>query len=146
VFEVTRVDGLSMYNTLNNKDDLITLKISYLVGTPKYSDIVVLDAPDVANKYYIKRVIGMPNDHLIIKDNQVFINGKLLNESSYIGNEVTEGDINMVIPDGYYFVMGDNREESRDSRSASVGVIAKEHIIGKAVFRIYPFNDFGLLD
>ncbi len=145
VFEVTRVDGLSMYDTLDNGNNLITLKISYLVGNPQYGDIVVLDAPDVADKYYIKRVIALPNDHLIISDNKVYINGELLDETAYIGDEITDGDINMVIPDGYYFVMGDNRDESRDSRADSVGIIAEDHIKGKAVFRIFPFSDFGLL-
>lgn len=145
VFDITRVDGLSMYPTLNDHDDLIHLKITYLFSEPQRGDIVVFDAPDAAGKDYVKRIIGLPNEQITIDRGQVYIDGKLLDEP-YLDGIYTEGDINTVLPDGFYFVMGDNREISRDSRYDDVGLISIDSIHGKAAFRIFPFNDFGTIE
>ncbi|NLF79762.1 MAG: signal peptidase I [Clostridia bacterium] len=145
VFDITRVDGLSMYPTLNDHDDLIHLKITYLFSEPQRGDIVVFDAPDAVGKDYVKRIIGLPNEQVTIERGQVYINGKRLNES-YVDGAYTVGDINTVLPDGFYFVMGDNREISRDSRYDEVGLISIDRIHGKAVFRVFPFNDFGVIE
>jgi signal peptidase I len=142
VFDVTQVDGLSMYPTLDNGDDLINSEISYLFNEPKRGDIVVFDAPDSAGEDYVKRIIGLPNEEIVIDGGLVYINGDLLDET-YLDGIYTEGKIRTVIPDGFYFVMGDNREISRDSRSQDVGLISIDQIHGKAVFRIYPFNSIG---
>jgi len=145
VFDITQVDGLSMYPTLNNKDDLLHIKITYLFSEPQRGDIVVFDAPDEAGEDYVKRIIGLPNEKITINRGMVYINGKLLDEP-YLDGVYTEGDINTVIPDGFYFVMGDNREISRDSRYDEVGLISIDSIHGEAVFRIYPFSDFGAVE
>ena len=94
---------------------------------------------------YVKRVIGLPNEEIKIDRGLIYINGQLLNEE-YVDGLYTDGDIHMIIPEGFYFVMGDNREVSRDSRSAEVGVISRDHIHGKSVLRLYPFKTFGTLE
>ncbi|MBQ1501780.1 MAG: signal peptidase I [Firmicutes bacterium] len=142
VFDITQVQGLSMYDTLNDGDMLVTSRISYILGEPQRGDIVVLNAPDSPGEDYVKRVIAMPNEQLDIEGGLVYIDGKLLPEN-YLDGVFTDGDIHMVIPDGYYFVMGDNRGVSRDSREESVGVISGDNIHGKAVFRFWPFKTIG---
>ena len=142
VFDITKVDGLSMYPTLADNDNLITSKITYLVSEPQRGDIIVFDAPDAAGEDYVKRIIGLPNEEIVIDRGMVYINGQLLDEP-YLDGSYTEGEIKMVIPDGFYFVMGDNREISRDSRISDVGVISSDQIHGKVVFRLFPLSEFG---
>ena len=142
IFDVTRVEGTSMYPTLQDGDNLITSKISYRITEPLRGDIVVLDAPDLPGHDYIKRVIGLPNEEIRIENDKVYIDDELLNEP-YLDGVATDGSVFMVIPDGYYFVMGDNRDDSRDSRVADIGVISKDALEGKALFRIFPLSDFG---
>ena len=144
-FDITMVEGSSMYPTLNSGDNLITSKISYMLSEPERGDIIVLEAPDSPGDDYIKRIIGLPDDHLQIIDGKVYINGKLLDEP-YLNGIPTDGDEDLIIPSGYYFVMGDNRDESRDSRTDKVGVISRNSIVGKSVFRLFPFSDFGRLN
>ncbi len=144
VFEITQVDGPSMIPTLTTDDRLITSKLAYRFGEPSRGDIIVLDAPDDPGQYYIKRIIGLPNEHLSIKDGRVYIDGIKL-EELYLTQLLTEGDIDVVIPEGYYFVMGDNRDESRDSRMDSIGLISEDAIQGKSVFRIFPWDKMGSL-
>lgn len=143
VFELTMVDGTSMAPTLEDGDKLITYKLGYhLEKDPQRGDIVVLNAPDMPGHDYIKRIIGLPNEQITITSGDVFIDGERLNEG-YLDDVYTEGDIDMVIPDGYYFVMGDNRMDSRDSRQEGIGVISRDDINGKAVLRLLPLSDFG---
>ncbi|MEG1537810.1 MAG: signal peptidase I, partial [Clostridiales bacterium] len=132
VFEVTQVEGPSMSPTLVTDDKLITSKLAYTFGQPQRGDIVVLDAPDAEGQYYIKRVIGLPNERITIKDGRVYINDLNLTET-YLTQLLTDGDVDLLIPEGYYFVMGDNRGDSRDSRMESVGLISKNALDGKAV-------------
>lgn len=143
VLDITHVEGSSMYPTLTDNDNLITLKVLYLFDEPQRGDIVVLHAPDSPGEDYIKRIIAIPGDELEISDGNVYING-VLQEESYITG-ITTGTLHTYIEDGYYFVMGDNRENSRDSRASSVGLISRDDIVSKAVLRIYPFRSFGTL-
>ena len=144
-FDVTVVDGDSMFPTLKNGDNLITSKISYIFSEPKRGDIIVLEAPDSPGDDYIKRIVGLPDDHLVIEEGCVYINDKLL-EEPYLNGVTTSGEEDLIIPSGYYFVMGDNRDRSKDSRTDSVGVISSNSIVGKSVFRLFPFSEFGKLD
>ena len=123
----TLVNGESMYPTLKSHD--------YLVAQE-----------NGRKKELVKRVIGVPGDHLKIKDSKVYINGKLLNEVSYIHDNYTEGDIDMVIPKGKVFAMGDNREVSLDSRYKEVGLVDEENIKGKVILRVFPFTDIGIFE
>ncbi len=143
VIDITKVDGTSMNATLVNKDNIITAKIAYVLNEPERGDIIVFDAPDTAGEDYVKRIIGLPNEEIIIENGTVYIDGQVLKEPYLASGVYTDGEIRMVIPDGFYFVMGDNRTVSRDSRAAEVGVINKDLIHGKAVFRIFPFSSFG---
>ena len=148
VFDFTLVEGESMINTLHDRDKVITVKIGYLFGSPKRGDIVILHPPNQENEYYIKRVIGLPGDTIELRDGKVYINEKLLDEP-YLEEGVetwanlTYGNMTLTVPEGHYFVIGDNRGNSRDSRNPAVGLIERGKIKGKAVFRFLPFDSFG---
>ena len=143
VVQFNLVEGSSMSPTLENGNLLITSKIGYLLGEPQRGDIVILDAPDEKNVYYIKRVIALPNEKLTITNGKVYINDVLL-EEDYLGLTATLGNINTVVPEHHYFVMGDNRMNSHDSRG--FGFISVNNIHGKIVFRLFPFSDFGSMN
>ena len=142
------VSGASMYPTLHNGDRMILSKI----GEINRFDVVVLKAPD-ENVEYIKRVIGMPGDTLEMKQGVLYINGKKI-EQPFINTEALQKQTVFIddftlqtltgetkIPEGKYFVMGDNRGVSKDSRM--IGLIDRKAIEGKAVFTIWPINQFG---
>ena len=138
-----RVDGPSMNTTLKNGEILLLNKIVYKKGNIKRFDIVVVDKGD---KYIIKRVIGLPGETIEYKNNEIYINGEKIKDP-YPSTKTDDFSIEDVghtkIPGDTYFVMGDNRADSLDSRYPSVGVIKKEHILGRARFIIWPFNRFG---
>ena len=149
VIKPTIVSGESMYPTLNNKDYLILNRLSYKFGDIKRGDIIVfktdLKQDNGKEKDLIKRVIAIPGDHLVIMDSQVYLNDKLI-EEPYIDNAYTSGDIDIVIPDGEVFVMGDNRENSKDSRSEDVGLVNESDILGEFMIRLLPLNKIGSVD
>lgn len=142
----TVVVGSSMESTLQDGDNLIVDKISYRFNDPKRFDIIVFPFSYESGTYYIKRIIGLPGETVRIDDDgNIFINNELLEE--HYGREViTDPGIaedGIVLGENQYFVLGDNRNHSSDSRTSAVGLIQKERIIGKAWIRIYPFNKFG---
>jgi signal peptidase I len=143
VFDVVQVSGVSMEPTLFTTDRLIINKTAFVFNTPQRYDIIMLDIPDSSTRL-IKRIVGLPTEHIAIVDGLVYINGELLNEE-YLNNIKTDGDLSAVIPDGYYFVMGDNRPASRDSRVENVGPIPQNNIGGKAILRFYPLDSFKIL-
>jgi signal peptidase I len=143
VFDVAHVSGGSMIPTLYNTDKILISKIAFELGNPQRYDIIVLDMPDNSSQL-IKRIIGLPNEHVAIIDGDVFINGNLIKEE-YLDDIATNGDISMVIKDGYYFVMGDNRSASRDSREDNFGCISRDSIEGKAILRFYPLESIKIL-
>ena len=130
----TRVDGRSMMNTLHDGDNLIVEKLSYRFSDPKRFDIIVFP-PTGKKEYYIKR------------NGNIYINGELLEEN--YGAETIQNPGRAAKPitlgDDEYFVMGDNRNNSKDSRSEEVGNVKRSQIIGRAWLRIWPLNKFGLL-
>lgn len=146
----TEVEGASMENTLHNGDNLIVDKLSYRFHDPERFDIIVFPFQYQDKTYYIKRIIGLPGETVQIKeDGSIYINGEKLQES--YGREVIQPEnIGRAIDpielgEDEYFVMGDNRNNSSDSRTDIVGNIKREDIIGKAWLRIWPFSDFGVL-
>ncbi|MDD6208656.1 MAG: signal peptidase I [Clostridiales bacterium] len=147
VFARNIVNGESMENTLNNQDWLIRERVSYYFGDPKRFDMIIFISPATGEEW-VKRVIALPGETIQIIDGTVFIDGKELTEDVY-GNALIDisGVANepYTVPEGCYFVMGDNRkdEESWDSRYEEVGCIPKENILGKVVLRIYPFDSFS---
>lgn len=150
VIQLTNVSGSSMYPTLEDKDYLILNKLAYKFGEPKRGDIVVFDSELVdeatgKQKKLIKRVIGLPGDKIEIVNGYVYINDTLL-EETYLDGVFTDGDVNMVVPAGEYYVMGDNRPHSGDSRSSLVGTVSIDDMVGKLLIRVYPFNKMGEVD
>ncbi|MGM9949153.1 MAG: signal peptidase I [Lysinibacillus sp.] len=149
------VDGDSMMPTLEDGDRMIVNKIGYKIGSPDRFDIVVFHAPE--GKDYIKRVIGLPGDHVEYIDDQLYINGEAL-EEPYLDQykaEITEGnltgdfrlqDINPeyeVIPEGHVFVMGDNRRFSKDSRH--IGVVSLDEVIGSTNMIFWPLDEIKIV-
>ena len=144
----TSVSGSSMEPTLSNNDQLILDKISYRFSEPKRFDIIVFPFQYKENTYYVKRVIGLPGETVQIDlEVNIYINGEILEED--YGKEKINFPGLAVEPitlgDDEYFVMGDNRNNSSDSRDPSVGNIRRSNIIGKAWVRIWPLNKFGVL-
>lgn len=146
----TVVNGVSMYDTLNDGDNLWVDKFSYHFKDPQRFDIVVFPMYD-GEEYFIKRIIGLPGETVRI-DHQgnIYINGEQLEES--YGYETIEPEMigrafdGVTLGDDEYFVMGDNRNESEDSRFDIVGNVKRKDLMGKAVFRLWPITSFGTLD
>lgn len=142
----TLVRGESMYPTLEENDYLIINRMAYKMGEPKSGDIIVFSTnllqEDGSNKDLVKRVIAVDGDYIKIEDSKVYVNGKLI-EEPYIHNEYTEGNIDTTIPKGKIFAMGDNREQSLDSRYKDVGLIDVKDIMGKVMVRLFPFQKIG---
>lgn len=142
----TVVDGSSMESSLHDEDVLGVNKIGYRLHDPKRFDIIVFPFDD--EEYYIKRIIGLPGETVKIEDGVIYINGEVLEE--HYGLEPMEDPFDtydaVTLGSDEYFVLGDNRNHSKDSRSAEVGLIKKDKIVGKAFFRIYPFDSMGTLD
>lgn len=143
----TEVIGSSMVPTLEDGNQLITDKISYRFKDPERFDIIVFPHQPM-NEYYIKRVIGLPGETVEIDgDGTIYINGEILEEEYGYGQTLPqeiEGK-KVVLGEDEYFVLGDNREISLDSRYSDVGNIPRSIIIGRAWLRLYPFGEFGLL-
>ncbi len=145
VFELVTVQQTSMYPTLQENDKLISSKISYITSTPQRYDISIISLKE-EDIDYVKRVIGMPGDELYIEDSKVYINGNVI-EEPYISQEEEFPDYPLVtIPQGQYFVIGDNRNNSLDSRAPQIGFIEEDEFIGKVVFRLTPIESFGGVD
>ncbi len=144
----TSVSGHSMETTLQDGDQLIVDKISYRFREPKRYDIIVFPYQYEENVFYIKRIIGLPGETIQIIDGYTYINGELL-ESDIYGAEVMEsGGIAsepVVLGEDEYFVLGDNRNHSSDSRDPSVGVLTRDALLGRAWVRIFPFDNMGVI-
>ena len=144
----TQVSGSSMETTLSDEDNLIVDKISYRFSEPKRFDIIVFPFEYEEDTYYIKRVIGMPGERVQIDgEGNIYIDGEVLEES--YGREIMESPgrawEEITLAEDEYFVLGDNRNHSSDSRDPSVGNIKRKDIIGRAFLRIWPFEKFGIL-
>ena len=131
-----RVDGASMDQTLEDGQILLLYKLSNI----DYGDIIVLDE-EKEGEIIIKRIIGMPGDTVSIKDNTVYVNGEEL-EEDYAYGETSDYE-EITLGDDEYFILGDNRPISKDSRY--FGPVKEDEIIGKVIFRLWPFNKFGTI-
>ena len=143
----THVSGESMENTLDDGDQLIVDKLTYRFHDPERFDIIVFPFRYKDNTYYIKRIIGLPGETVQIADGEIYINGEVLEES--YGREVMQ-DAGLAaepitLGEDEYFVLGDNRNYSSDSRDPSVALIHRKEIIGRAWLRIWPLDSFGIL-
>ena len=144
----TRVSGYSMETTLSDGDNLIVDKLSYRFKDPKRYDIVVFPYKYEENTYYIKRIIGLPGETVQVIDGYAYIDGQQLTSDIY-GAEIMDSPGIAAEPitlgEDEYFVLGDNRNHSSDSRDPSVGILHREDLIGKAWVRIYPFDKMGVI-
>lgn len=136
-----RVDSYSMEPTLLKGNFVIVNKLAYQLGTPQRGDVVVFRYPPNPSEQYIKRVIGLPGDHIRINAGQVTINGEVLTEPYLNDSTVRGGD--WQIPADSYFMLGDNRNNSSDSRVW--GMVPVENLIGKAMLIYWPPDNWGLL-
>lgn len=147
IFQPFVVDGRSMEPAMHDNQYLVVDKLSYHLTNPKRGEVIVFAAPDAPGFDYIKRVIGLPGETVKITGDAVYINGKKIDEvylpadfKTYIANSENL-TLEKKLSADEYFVMGDNREHSHDSRE--IGSIAKQKIIGRAWMILYPFNTLG---
>jgi len=143
----TKVSGDSMETALQDGDNLIVDKLSYRFRKPERYEIIVFPYQYKENTFYIKRIIGLPGETIQIVDGDVYINGEKLNESYGIEKMRNPGIAYEPIELGEdeYFVLGDNRNNSSDSRDSSVGVLKREDLIGRAWIRIWPFESIEVI-
>ena len=143
----TKVSGHSMETTLSDGDNLIVDKISYRFRDPQRFEIIVFPFQYEEHTYYIKRIIGLPGETVQVIDGYVYINGEMLDE--HYGLEVMEDPGIAAEPitlgEDEYFVLGDNRNHSSDSRDPSVGVLHRKDLMGRAWIRIWPIDKFGVI-
>lgn len=148
VAQRTTVSGSSMEPMIHDGDSLIVDKITYRFRDPERFDIIVFPFEYQQDTYYIKRIIGLPGESVRIDENgNIYINGEILVEN--YGAEVIEDPGNayneIILREDQYFVLGDNRNNSSDSRNPAVGLIHRDRIVGRAWLRIFPFDSFGLI-
>jgi signal peptidase I len=145
--QAVHVEGLSMYATLDDNDYLIANKIDYRLHPPQRGDIIILRPPTNNSTDFIKRIIGLPGERVLIRSGYVYINGHKLDEpylpEAWVNdaNWPDNSSTGQVMGPNEYFVMGDNRNRSQDSRF--FGPITRDRIDGKAWFRIWPLDHFG---
>lgn len=133
------VKGASMEPNFVNHDYLIVDQVTYQFKEPQRGDIVVFRYPRDPDQFFIKRIIGMPHEKVEVRDGSVFINGKILDESEYLPLGLkTSGEISLVLQADEYYLLGDNRGFSLDSRS--FGALEESFIVGRVWLRGWPFN------
>ena len=151
IFQPFIVKGDSMVPNFHSGDYLIVDELSYRFSTPSRGDVVVFHYPLQESERFIKRVIGLPGETVEVKDGKITITSKdgknsmVLNEQLYLPNLLfTDGKSNITLKDDEYFVMGDNRQFSYDSRAW--GILPKKELIGKASLRLFPINQFSFIE
>jgi signal peptidase I len=150
LFRPFQVSGSSMYPNYLDREYILTNIIALKFNKPKLGDVVVFKAPNDSEKDYIKRVIGVPGDTIMVKDGDVYVNDKKLNESAYLqpsvkttGGQFLRENLTITVPDNAYFVLGDNRTGSSDSREW--GIVPLDNIIGESWIVYWPLNKMGVI-
>jgi signal peptidase I len=137
-----RVDGFSMEPTLHTGEFVIVNKLAYKIGSPHIGDVIVFHFPRDPAQEYIKRVIGLPGDKIVISQNQVIVNGEVLHESYIAAHPAYQGT--WIVPADSLFVLGDNRNNSSDSHNW--GPVPMNYVVGKAVLVYWPPQDWGFIN
>ena len=145
IFEPVRVDGSSMLNTLTDSEFMIATKFDYLFSDPERFDIVICNYPNTSDGMYrVKRVIGLPGETVELRMGRLYVNGEFVEQDFDMTENYTNfGPITMGEDD--YFVLGDNRNNSKDSRSAMVGPLDRDMIKGHVRAVVFPFTKFRLI-
>ncbi len=145
VFKTMVVNGVSMEPTLAHGDRTIISLLSYRLGQPQLGDVVAFSYPLDPEQKYVKRIVALPGDTVDLVDYRFTVNGELLNDpfSEDVVNAFGDVSFPLVVPPDSYFVLGDNRNASKDSRYTSVGCVSKDIIVGKVVFRFWPADNLG---
>ena len=150
IISQNKIPSPSMVDTLRIGDRLLVSRLPFYYRLPQRGEIVVFNGPD--GKPWIKRVVGMPGEIIDIKEGNIYINDTYFDETAYLQemgvseldpSEPTVVQYPYTVPKGHYFLMGDNRLESKDCRY--IGAISEEDITGKALLKVYPFNEIGML-
>jgi signal peptidase I len=150
LFRPFQVNGSSMYPNYYDREYILTNIIALHFEEPKLGDVIIFKSPENPDKDFIKRVIGTPGDKILIKNGDIYINGKILDESHYLDPSVKTNpglfikeDTEFIASKDEFFVLGDNRSNSSDSREW--GFVPKENIVGKSFFVYWPFNLIGFV-
>ncbi|MGI6542570.1 MAG: signal peptidase I [Limnochordia bacterium] len=136
------VEGPSMLPTLHTGERLLIDKVTYRLRTPRRGEVIVFRYPADPEQYFIKRVIGLPGDTVVIRGGKVYVNDQCL-EEDYVTSPILGEFGPYMVPEQSYFVLGDNRNNSEDSRSERVGYVSDELIIGRAIWRYWPITRVG---
>lgn len=136
----------SMENTIMTGTRMIGLRLTYMFESPERGDIIIFKYPDNPSENYVKRIIGLPGEKVEIIDGVTYVDGIAL-EEPYLKEPARKDDWGpYIVPEDSYFVMGDNRNNSRDSRYwETTNYVPKKNILGKAMLIYYPFEDFGII-
>lgn len=150
LFRPFQVNGDSMFPTFINKEYILTNIVAMNLSAPKKGEVIVFKAPPDPEKDFIKRVLGVPGDRIMVKGGYVYVNGGKLDESKYLkpdvltyGGSYLKEDTEITVPPDSFFVMGDNRNYSSDSREW--GFVIRKDIIGKSFFVYWPIGKMGLV-
>lgn len=144
----TNVVGQAMEQTLENDDDILVNKFAYIISKPKQGDVIVfLPNGNKKSHYYVRRVVAVPGDTVQIKDGALYVNDELYKETTDVASMEDAGIASdaVKLEKDEYFVLGDNRNNSEDSRYANIGNVKRDYIIGKAWFRFSGLGSFGTI-
>ena len=148
IFRIASVEGPSMMPTLQNGDMVFLNRFSYLFIEPQVGDIVAFPNPSNPSQNFIKRIIGSPGDIVDFRAGMFYLNGEPLNDAFSHETVISFGSVQfpVTVEEGRFFVLGDNRNGSMDSRHSSVGNVYSSSMIGRVAFRIWPLTSFGRVD
>lgn len=140
IFEPVRVDGQSMMDTLTDGDYMVATKFDYLLSNPERYDIVICHYPNTSDGMYrVKRVIGLPGETVLLRGGKLYINGEEMPQDFEMHSETADFGP-LTVPEGSYFVLGDNRGNSKDSRYSMVGALERNMIKGHVRCVVFPFG------
>lgn len=142
LFQPFLVSGASMEPNVSQSNYLIIDELTYRFRAPMRGEVVVFRYPGDLSTFYIKRIVGLPGERIDVEGGSLFVNGTKIDESEYLKGIGTSGTVHTVLGASEYFVMGDNRSNSYDSRSW--GPLDKKYIVGRALLRLFPFNRIGV--